>query len=93
MINYTKNTPKGKKKADRKFDWMFINTDMGRFLVVDSSYTEKAAIEFFQRYRPQEDPYASIDTNFIAFDVTTGNYKLVDEGAPGGFKVWTFYVD
>lgn len=88
-----KNTPKGRKKSEKKFDWGIIDTDMGKFIAVDYSYPEKKAVEFFQRYRPLDDPYSCMDTSFIAFDVTTNTYKVVDEGAPGGFKVWTFYMD
>lgn len=93
MNKGNKNSPKGKKKSDRKFDWGMIQTDMGQFLAVDGSYAEAKAIEFFKRFRPQDDPYSIIDTGFISYDVSKNIYKVVDEGAPGAFKVYLFYMD
>lgn len=86
------NTPKGKKTSDRKFDWLMLNTDGSNLLLVDASYPEKSAVEFFSRFRPNDDPYSSYDMGYAAYDVVAKTYKIVEEKDPGSFPVYIFYL-
>lgn len=87
------NNPPGRKSSDRKFSWLVANIDGQKLLLVDSSYPEKSAAEFFLRFRPNDDPYSNYEMGFAAFDVVTSTYKLVEEKSPGSFPVYVFYME